>query len=131
MDFSFSNLSNEDRLFLAVPPSKPAVQSYTVVGGRIVASSQGHFPVNGQQLMMQLDSMTSAMMNMDVSMKEEMEEETDQIKQFAHPTGGNVPAHCSLPHQLQEQQSQKQEHQNFQQNIQKELLPFSHKYINN
>ena len=73
MNFSFSNLSNEDRLFLAVPPSKPAVQSYTVVGGRIVASSQGHFPVNGQQLMMQLDSMTSAMMNMDVSMEEEME----------------------------------------------------------
>merc|ERR1712243_149635 len=113
MDFSFSNLSNEDRLFLAVPPSKPAVQSYTVVGGRIVASSQGHFPVNGQKLMMKLESMTSAMMNMDVSMEEEMEEETDQTKQFAHPTRGNAPTDCSLPHQLQEQQSQKQEHQIF------------------
>ena len=73
MDYGFSNLSSEDRLFLSVPPSRPAEASYTVVGGRIVASSQGHFPLNGQQLMMQLDSLTSAMMDMDVSMEEEME----------------------------------------------------------
>ena len=75
MDYGSSNLSSEDRLFLSVPPSRPAaaIASYTVVGGRIVASSQGHFPLNGQQLMMQLDSLTSAMMDMDVSMEEEME----------------------------------------------------------
>ena len=75
MDYGSSNLSSEDRLFLSVPPSRPAaaIASYTVVGGRIVASSQGHFPLNGQQLMMQLDSLTSAMMDMDVSVEEEME----------------------------------------------------------
>ena len=64
----FRNISNEDHLFLAVPPSGPPV-----VGGRIVASSQGQFPGNGQHLMMQLDSLTSAMMDMNVSMKDEME----------------------------------------------------------
>ena len=40
------------------------------MGGRIVASS---FPVNGQQLMMQVDSLTSAMMDMNVTMEEDME----------------------------------------------------------
>jgi hypothetical protein len=73
MDYSSRNLSNEDRLFLAVPPSRPPTSSYTVVGSRIVASSQGQFPVNGQQLMMQLDSITSSMMDMNVSMEDEME----------------------------------------------------------
>ena len=73
MDYSFRNLSNEDRLFLAVPPSRPPTASYTVVGGRIVASSLGQFPVNGQQLMMQLDSLTSSMMDMNVSLEDEME----------------------------------------------------------
>ena len=72
MDYSFRKLSNEDRLFLAVPPSRPAVSTYTVVGGRIVASSQGQFPINGQQLMMQLDSLTSSMMDMNVSMDDEI-----------------------------------------------------------
>ena len=73
MDYSFNNLSNEDRLFLAVPPSRP-VSSLTVVGGRVVASSQAsQFPVNGQQLMMQLDNLTNAMMGMNVTMEEGME----------------------------------------------------------
>ena len=67
MDFSFRNLSNEERLFLAVPPSKPSVASYSVEGGRTDTSSGGPFLINGQQLMMQLDCLTSAMMDMDVS----------------------------------------------------------------
>ena len=69
----FRNISNEDHLFLAVPPSGPPVSSYKVVGGRIVVSSQGQSPGNGQQLMMQLDSLTSAMMDMNVSMEDRME----------------------------------------------------------
>merc|ERR1712189_165625 len=44
----------------------------TVVGGRMVVnkvpqSSNNSFPINGQQLMMQLDSMTSRMSNMVVT----------------------------------------------------------------
>ena len=64
----FRNISNEDHLFLAIPPSVPPV-----VGGRTIISSPGHIPVNGQQLMMQLDSLTSSMMDMNVSMEDEME----------------------------------------------------------
>ena len=44
--------------------------------GRVVASSYSsnvQFPINGQQLMMQLDSLTSAMTDMGVSNQEEME----------------------------------------------------------
>ena len=41
----------------------------TVVRGRIVAASQ--VPVNGQQLMMQVDNMTSAMTDMMVTSSEE------------------------------------------------------------
>merc|ERR1712186_46387 len=115
MDYGFSNLSNEDRLFLAVPPSKPAVQSYTVVGGRIVAASQGNFHLNGQQLMMQLDSLTSAMMDMDVSMEEEMEEETTDGRHTTHSERENVQTHDSLHHQHQQQQQQQEKLQQQQQ----------------
>ena len=48
-------------------------QILTVVGGRVVSSSHGQFPINGQQLMMQLDSLTCAMTDMAVTTDEEME----------------------------------------------------------
>merc|ERR1712106_392902 len=137
MDYGSSNLSSEDRLFLSVPPSRPtvAIASYTVVGGRIVASSQGHFPLNGQQLMMQLDSLTSAMMDMDVSMEEEMEAETAQSGQIQQLAGDKpAPDDLQIKHQQQEQQQGKMQQQvqhQFQQHLQHQLLPFGHKYINN
>ena len=51
----------------------PGHQVLTVVGGKIISSSfssHGKFPVNGQQLMMQLDSLTSCMMDMVVTSEE-------------------------------------------------------------
>eukprot|EP00092_Neocalanus_flemingeri_P002690 GFUD01002880.1.p1 GENE.GFUD01002880.1~~GFUD01002880.1.p1 ORF type:complete len:148 (-),score=59.79 GFUD01002880.1:88-531(-) len=51
-------------------------QVLTVVGGRVMAgsySSNVPFALNGQQLMMQLDSLTSAMTDMTVTQEEEME----------------------------------------------------------
>ena len=51
----------------------------SVVGGRVGASScssNAPFHINGQQLMMQLDSLTSAMTDMVVSNEEEMEVKT-------------------------------------------------------
>ena len=53
----------------------------TVVGGRVVSSSHGQFPVNGQQLMMQLDSLTCAMTDMAVSTEEEMETASNQTEE--------------------------------------------------
>eukprot|EP00090_Calanus_glacialis_P002020 TRINITY_DN11519_c0_g1_i2.p1 TRINITY_DN11519_c0_g1~~TRINITY_DN11519_c0_g1_i2.p1 ORF type:complete len:150 (-),score=49.72 TRINITY_DN11519_c0_g1_i2:65-514(-) len=144
MDYSFRNLSNEDRLFLAVPPCRPAVSSYTVVGGRIVASSQGQFPVNGQQLMMQLDSLTSSMMEMNVSMDDEMEdmtEETVHNRESTQPNKDRNKSHQQQQHEqqmmqqqqyeLQLQQYQLQQQQQFHQEQQhtQQLLPFSHKYL--
>lgn len=57
------HMSNEDRLFMSPvrPQSAPAM---TVVGGRIVPSTNKSFPLNGQQLQMQLDDLTSAMTDM-------------------------------------------------------------------
>jgi len=56
-------LSSEDRLFMAPTQAAPTMQ---VIGGRLTAvrSSADSFPVNGQQLQMQLDSLTSAMTDM-------------------------------------------------------------------
>ena len=60
----------------------PGHQVLTVVGGKIISSSfhsHGQFPVNGQQLMMQLDSLTSCMMDMVVT-TEEVEMEVRKAK---------------------------------------------------
>ena len=58
-------LSNEDRLFMtAVRPRAAAPVSLTVVAGRVVNSSA--YPVNGQQLQLQLDQLTSALTDMAV-----------------------------------------------------------------
>jgi hypothetical protein len=46
-----------------------------VVDGRMVTSiysSNVQFPINGQQLMMQLDSLTSSMRDMEVTKEEDM-----------------------------------------------------------
>merc|ERR1712107_732844 len=59
---------------------------FTVVGGRMV-SSGSPMPLNGQQLMMQLDGITSAMTGMSV------QEEAGLI----HIRGGGVPLQPSLP----------------------------------
>ena len=48
------------------------------MGGKVVSSSQRQFPVNGQQLMMQLETMTSAMTDMTVTSYEEKMETGDQ-----------------------------------------------------
>merc|ERR1711872_79999 len=51
-----------------------------IVGGKLVQpsySSNLSFPLNGQQLMMQLDNLTSSMMEMAVSQDTEMEEVMD------------------------------------------------------
>merc|ERR1712215_616212 len=78
MNYSNKHLSNEDRLFMAMPPARPSpVFSLTVVGGKVVATSQGQFPVNGQQLMMQVDRLTSAMMDMQMDRDEDMQEAND------------------------------------------------------
>jgi len=81
MDFSYqpNNLPSVNPLYFSNPP--PMGQVLTVVGGRVVASSQGQFPINGQQLMMQLDSLTCAMTDMTVTTEEEMEETTNQTEQ--------------------------------------------------
>lgn len=59
------HLSSEDRLFMSPirPQSAPAM---TVVGGKFVhcSSTNTAFPLNGQQLQMQLDELTSAMTDM-------------------------------------------------------------------
>jgi len=59
------HMSNEDRMFMSPvrPQSAPAM---TVVGGRFVPSTNKSFPLNGQQLQMQLDELTSAMTDMTV-----------------------------------------------------------------
>eukprot|EP00092_Neocalanus_flemingeri_P066192 GFUD01080611.1.p1 GENE.GFUD01080611.1~~GFUD01080611.1.p1 ORF type:complete len:194 (-),score=70.78 GFUD01080611.1:77-658(-) len=79
MDITCNQL-NADQMF-------PRAQVLTVVGGRVVTScsSNGQFPLNGQQLMMQLDSLTSSMMDMavnteEVEMEEVDEENTQQTK---------------------------------------------------
>ena len=58
----------------------------TVVGGRVVTSSyssNGKYPNNGQQLMMQLDSLTSSMMDMAVTTDEvEMEVKRAHLLQY-------------------------------------------------
>merc|ERR1711892_781944 len=60
----------------------PMGQVLTVMGGRVVSSSNGQYPVNGQQLMMQLDSLTCAMTDMAVTNNEEemetAENQTDE-----------------------------------------------------
>jgi hypothetical protein len=143
MDYSSRNLSNEDRLFQAVPPSRPPVSGYTVVGGRIVAYSQGHFPVNGQQLMMQLDSLTSLMMDMNVSMEDKMEvirsDETESNRESTQSNKDANKSHQQQQHEhqmmqqqqyeLQLQQYQLQQQQQFHQEQQQQDLPFSHKYL--
>lgn len=55
-------ISSEDRLFMTPAPAAPTMQ---VIGGRLTAvRATSGFPVNGQQLQMQLDSLTSAMTDM-------------------------------------------------------------------
>ena len=154
MDYSISNLSNEDRLFLAVPPSRP-VSTLTVVGGKVVASSHGQFPVNGQQLMMQLDSLTSAMMDMEVTVEEDMEvrmggiyramiyslfkdltEKNIQPKQTQsntnHLTEQQVLQQQLIEQKLLQQQQKQQElmqQQEYQLQQQQQLLPYSSIYL--
>merc|ERR1711934_1061453 len=77
----------------------------TVVGGRMVLtkgtspmSSGTSYPVNGQQLMMQLDSVTSSLMDMAVS-TEEGSMETEQSQQQI----------ISAQQQQQQQQHQRQQ----------------------
>eukprot|EP00092_Neocalanus_flemingeri_P089353 GFUD01113063.1.p1 GENE.GFUD01113063.1~~GFUD01113063.1.p1 ORF type:complete len:177 (+),score=68.98 GFUD01113063.1:50-580(+) len=67
------NQLNADQMF-------PRAQVLTVVSGRVVTScsSNGQFPLNGQQLMMQLDSLTSSMMDMAVNTEEVEMEEVDE-----------------------------------------------------
>merc|ERR1712215_378109 len=73
MNYSNKHLSNEDRLFMAMPPARPSpVFSLTVVGGKVVANS------NGQQLMMQVDRLTSAMMDMQMDKDKDMQEANEQ-----------------------------------------------------
>ena len=59
----------------------PATPVLTVVGGKVITSysSNGQFPLNGQQLMMQLDSLTGAMTDMAVTTKDEMEVNREQF----------------------------------------------------
>merc|ERR1712106_117542 len=111
MDFSFRNLSNEERLFLAVPPAaKPSVASYRVEGCRTDTSSGGPVRINGQQLMMQVDCLTSAMMDMDVSVVEEMENETVQHGTIQQSSGGNV-QYKQLDENIQNQQQEQKQSQ--------------------
>eukprot|EP00092_Neocalanus_flemingeri_P102959 GFUD01131697.1.p1 GENE.GFUD01131697.1~~GFUD01131697.1.p1 ORF type:complete len:194 (-),score=76.22 GFUD01131697.1:167-748(-) len=73
MDITCNQL-NADQMF-------PRAQVLTVVGGRVITScsSNGQFHLNGQQLMMQLDSLTSSMMDMAVNTEEvEMEEVNEE-----------------------------------------------------
>merc|ERR1719370_1871573 len=87
----------------------PGTISYTVGGGRIVASSQSNFPVNGQQLMMQVDSLTSAMMDMNVTMEDDME---DTAKESAQNKDANLALKIlTTGQQLQHQQEIRQQEQ--------------------
>jgi len=79
-------MSSEDRLFMSAtcPPAPTPTAALTVVGGRIVNSGGGStssggqaYPVNGQQLQMQLDSLASAMTDMIVN-DDEMEMPANQ-----------------------------------------------------
>jgi len=65
-------LSNEDRLFMSASVGRPqSAPTMSCVGGKMVMSQQ-QFPVNGQQLQMQLDQLTSAMTDITVN-DDEME----------------------------------------------------------
>jgi hypothetical protein len=55
------NMSSEDKLFMHSSNSCPVLN---VVGGRLV--SGGSYPINGQQLQMQMDQLASAMSDMGV-----------------------------------------------------------------
>eukprot|EP00088_Acartia_fossae_P058831 TRINITY_DN6929_c0_g1_i2.p1 TRINITY_DN6929_c0_g1~~TRINITY_DN6929_c0_g1_i2.p1 ORF type:complete len:268 (+),score=70.77 TRINITY_DN6929_c0_g1_i2:46-849(+) len=56
------HMSSEDRLFMAPAPVRPqSAPAMTVIGGKLVPSNNKPFPLNGQQLQMQLDELTSAM----------------------------------------------------------------------
>merc|ERR1712243_350165 len=100
----------------------------TVVGGRIVASS---FPVNGQQLMMQVDSLTSAMMDMNVAMEEDMEDATKEGGQNkdSKRSLAMLPQQEEMQQQeqyhLQLSQYQQQQQQIFYHQIQHLLQPYS------
>ena len=83
-------MSSEDRLFAAPVQSRmslscPALQQqpaptpplFSVVGGRLVQQptrSASPFPLNGQQLQLQLDQLTSAMTDM------MMEDDTMEVR---------------------------------------------------
>ena len=54
-------------LFHTAPSARAATTSFTVLGGRIVASSQDNF--HGQQVKTQVDTLTTAMMSMNMSME--------------------------------------------------------------
>ena len=61
---SQSGMSSEDRLFSHTSSSCP---STTVVGGRLVQQpANGGYPINGQQLQMQVDQLAAAMSDMGV-----------------------------------------------------------------
>ena len=123
-----------------------------------MASSQGQSPVSGQQLLMQLDSLTSSMMDMNVSMEDEMEVIKSNnhiyLKYFSwlqDITEGNVNTReCTQSdkdtnkthqHQQNEQQMMQQKQfglqlqqyqlqQQHQQEQQQQLFQFSYKYNN-
>eukprot|EP00092_Neocalanus_flemingeri_P014884 GFUD01016075.1.p1 GENE.GFUD01016075.1~~GFUD01016075.1.p1 ORF type:complete len:159 (-),score=60.09 GFUD01016075.1:142-618(-) len=80
MDLSYhpSHLPNVNPQFLPNPPTMGQV--LTVVGGRVV-SRNSQFPINGQQLMMQVDSLTCAMTDMTVTTEEGMEETSNETEQ--------------------------------------------------
>merc|ERR1712150_71060 len=94
-----------------------------VVGGRMVLtkvsspmSSGVSYPVNGQQLMMQLDSLTSSLMDMAVT-TDEGNTETEQSQQQQH-----ILAQQQIIQAQQQQQQQQQSVGNINQLPQKCIL---------
>merc|ERR1712202_58444 len=80
--------------------------------------SRGQFPINGQQLMIQMDSLTSSMMDMVVTTEEvEMEEVNVENVQEANTASSmfdenrNTDEHFIQPRLLQQHQEQLLQHQ--------------------
>merc|ERR1711970_1234058 len=89
---------------LTMSISSSPTQGYilSIVGGRMVSARQGVFPVNGQQLMMQVDSLTCSMTGMTVNSNEEKMETGDQEP---------LQQKCYQQPELKQQQQQEQQQQ--------------------
>jgi len=148
-------LSNEDRLFMSASVGRPdqlivnasvgrpqSAPTMSCVGGKMVMSQQ-QFPVNGQQLQMQLDQLTSAMTDITVN-DDEMEMASNpaynqyiqqrleaqpglnpfsQEEKRRNPVYASMAAHTThspnhdnssqIEHQQQQQQQEQQEKQQY------------------